>query len=92
MQVILLHLVKDEPVRSYESMKKDIYNYEETSELYFANKVYLRQTKNRLEREEVKLDRCIEDLKNAVVATEDEYFYQHKGVVPKAIMRAFSKK
>ena len=34
-------LVKDEPVRSYEGMKKDIYNYEETSELYFANDVYL---------------------------------------------------
>src|SRR5699024_11947170 len=24
-------LVKDEPIRSYENMKKDIYNYEETS-------------------------------------------------------------
>ena len=29
-----------------------------------------------------------EDLINAVIATEDEYFYQHEGVVPKAIMRA----
>lgn len=28
-------LVKDEPVRSYDSMKKDIYNYTETSDLFF---------------------------------------------------------
>ena len=29
-------LVKDEPVRSFAAMKQDIYNYEETSKLYFA--------------------------------------------------------
>ena len=81
-------LVKDEPVRSYESMKKEIYNYEETSELYFANEVYLGKLYTDLEREEVKLTDVSEDLINAVVSTEDEYFYQHDGVVPKAIMRA----
>ena len=48
-------LVKDEPVRSYDRMKKDIYNYEETSELYFANDVYLGKLYSDLEREEVKL-------------------------------------
>ena len=81
-------LVRDEPVRSYESMKKEIYNYEETSELYFANEVYLGKLYTDLEREEVKLPDVSEDLINAVVSTEDEYFYQHDGVVPKAIMRA----
>jgi penicillin-binding protein 1B len=81
-------LVKDEPVRSYNSMKKDIYNYTETSELYFANDVYLGKLRTDLEREEVKLDQVSDNLINAVVATEDEYFYQHKGVVPKAVFRA----
>lgn len=81
-------LVKDEPIRSYESMKKDIYNYEETSNLYFANDVYLGKLRTDLEREEVKLDEVSEYLTKAVVATEDEYFYEHDGVVPKAIMRA----
>jgi penicillin-binding protein 1B len=81
-------LVKDEPVRSYESMKKDIYNYEETSELYFANDVYLGKLYTDLEREEVQLEDVSKDLVNAVVATEDEYFYEHDGVVPKAIFRA----
>ncbi len=81
-------LVKDEPVRSYESMKKDIYNYEETSDLYFANGVYLGKLRTDLEREEVALEDVSDFLIKAVVATEDEYFYEHDGIVPKAILRA----
>ncbi|WP_246941275.1 transglycosylase domain-containing protein [Bacillus pinisoli] len=81
-------LVKDEPIRSYESMKKDIYNYEETSEVYFANNVYLGELRSDLYREEVTLDKISPFLMDAVIATEDEYFYQHNGVVPKAILRA----
>jgi len=81
-------LVKEEPIRPYDQMKKDIYNYEETSKLYFANDVYLGKFRTDLEREEVKLKDVSEDLRNAVIATEDEYFKEHNGVVPKAIMRA----
>ncbi|HAQ07024.1 MAG TPA: peptidoglycan glycosyltransferase, partial [Bacillus bacterium] len=81
-------LVKDEPIRPYENMRKDIYNYEETSDLYFDNDVYLGKLRTDLYREEVKLENVSEYLVNAVVATEDEYFYEHDGVVPKAIMRA----
>ncbi|MET1180190.1 transglycosylase domain-containing protein [Peribacillus simplex] len=81
-------LVNDEPVRSKEDLKKDIYNYEETSEVYFADNVYLGKLKSDLEREEVSIDKVSEYLKNAVIATEDEYFYEHDGVVPKAILRA----
>ena len=51
-------LVRDESIRSYESMKKDIYNYEETSDLYFANDVYLGKLRTDLEREEVNIRRC----------------------------------
>ncbi len=81
-------LVKDEPIRSYASMKKQIYNYEETSELYFANDVYLGKLRSDIDREEVTLDHVSKYLQDAVVATEDEYFYRHNGVVPKAIFRA----
>ena len=81
-------LVKEEPIRSYDQMKKDIYNYEETSQLYFADDVYLGKLRTDLEREEVKLENVSEYLRNAVIATEDEYFKEHNGVVPKAIMRA----
>ncbi|MDE3839929.1 peptidoglycan glycosyltransferase [Bacillus methanolicus] len=81
-------LVKDEPIRSYENLKKDIYSYEETSELYFANNVYLGKLRSDIDREEAKLDEVSEHLINAIIATEDEYFYEHDGVVPKAIIRA----
>lgn len=81
-------LVKDEPIRSYEQMRKDIYNYEETSDLYFDNDVYLGKLRTDLYREEVKLEDVSQYLIDAVVATEDEYFYKHDGVVPKAILRA----
>lgn len=81
-------LVKEEPVRSYNTMKKDIYNYEETSEVYFSNNVYLGKLPTDLEREEVKLKDVSPYLIDAIVSTEDQYFYEHNGVVPKSIMRA----
>ncbi|WP_096202660.1 transglycosylase domain-containing protein [Bacillus sp. FJAT-45350] len=81
-------LVKDEPLRPYEEMKKDIYDYEEMSQIYFANDVYLGELPYELERREVKLEDVSEYLVQAIIATEDEYFYEHNGIVPKAIMRA----
>jgi penicillin-binding protein 1B len=81
-------LVKDEPIRSYSSLKKDIYNYTESSDLYFGDNVYLGKLRSDLDREEVKLDQVSNNLINAVIATEDGYFYQHHGVVPKAVLRA----
>ncbi|WP_077600910.1 transglycosylase domain-containing protein [Oceanobacillus sojae] len=81
-------LVHDEPLRSEASMAEDIYNYSETSSIYFANDVYLGDIRSDLYREEVKLDNISPTLVNAVIATEDEYFHEHEGVVPKAILRA----
>ncbi|EZP76508.1 glycosyl transferase family protein [Parageobacillus genomosp. 1] len=81
-------LVKDMPIPSYEEMKKDIYDYEETTHIYFANNVYLGNFRSDLEREEVKLQDVSPYVIKAVTATEDEYFYEHHGVVPKAIIRA----
>ncbi|MFC4182540.1 transglycosylase domain-containing protein [Saccharococcus thermophilus] len=81
-------LVKDMPIPSYEEMKKDIYDYEETTHIYFANNVYLGNFRSDLEREEVKLQDISPYVIKAITATEDEYFYEHHGVVPKAIIRA----
>ncbi|QPC47251.1 transglycosylase domain-containing protein [Mangrovibacillus cuniculi] len=81
-------LVKEEPIRSYESMERDIYNYEQTSELYFSDNVYLGKMRTDLEREEVSLENISPYVREALIATEDEYFFEHEGVVPKAIARA----
>src|SRR5690625_4706253 len=81
-------LVKDEPIRSYEDMRKDIYNYEETSKLYFANNKYIGDIRSDLHREEIELEDVSELVIQAVLATEDQLFYEHNGIVPKAIVRA----
>src|SRR5699024_6704968 len=81
-------IFKDESIRDYESMEKDIYNYEETSKLYFADEVYMSDVQSDLHREEVALEDIADVLIDAVIATEDEYFETHKGIVPKAIVRA----
>ena len=39
-------------------------------------------------RTSVSSDKISDYLKKAIIATEDEYFNQHNGVVPKAVVRA----
>lgn len=80
-------LVKDEPLHTREEMRKQVYNYEETSEIYFAGDVYLGKVRTDLDRRETTLEQVSPTLINAVLATEDEYFYEHHGFVPKAVLR-----
>jgi len=81
-------LVKDISIPTYEDMRKDIYNYEETTHIYFDNNIYLGSFRSDLEREEITLDKVSPYVVKAIIATEDEYFYEHNGVVPKAVIRA----
>lgn len=80
-------LVKDEPLRSKAEMREQILNYEETSEIYFANDIYIGKLRTDLERRETSLDSISPLVINAVLATEDEYFHEHDGIVPKAVIR-----
>lgn len=80
-------LVKDEPLRSKEEMREQILNYEETSEIYFANNIYIGKLRTDLERRETSLSAVSPTVINAVLATEDEYFREHNGIVPKAVLR-----
>ncbi|MFC2948670.1 transglycosylase domain-containing protein [Virgibacillus sediminis] len=81
-------LVEDEPVRSYEEMKQHLFDYSETSKLYFADEVYFGDISSDVHREEISLENISDHLINAVIATEDEYFETHEGIVPKALLRA----
>lgn len=81
-------LVKDEPVRTYATMKKDLYDYEKTSKLYFANNEYIGDIRSDLHREKIPLSQIPDTLLHAVIATEDKNFYTHNGIMPKAIIRA----
>ena len=61
--------------------------YEETSEIYWADQVYLGKVNADIERRETKLENVSPYVIDAVLATEDEYFETHPGIVPKAIFR-----
>ena len=80
-------LVKEEPLRAKSDMREQILSYEETSELYFADDTYLGNLRTDLERRETSLSNVSTHLVNAVLATEDEYFRDHEGIVPKAVVR-----
>ncbi|MGE7836636.1 transglycosylase domain-containing protein [Viridibacillus arvi] len=80
-------LVKEEPLRAKAEMRSDILTYDETSDLYFAGGKYLGKMRSDLERRETTLDKVSPNVINAVLATEDEYFYEHNGIVPKAVFR-----
>lgn len=80
-------LVDEEELRTESEMRGEIYSYEETSEIFFANNQYLGKLRTDLEREETDLDSVSDYAINAVLATEDEYFDEHEGIVPKAIFR-----
>ena len=75
-------LVDEEPLRKESDMRASIYSYEETSEMYFANNVYLGKLRTDLQRKETKLESVSPYVLDAVYATEDEYFKLHDGVVP----------
>ncbi|MGG3625873.1 transglycosylase domain-containing protein [Bacillus gobiensis] len=81
-------LVKDEPIRSYADMEKSIHDFEQTSEVYFADQKYLGKVRTDVDREKADLDQISPHLIHAVISTEDKMFYEHHGVVPKAIVRA----
>lgn len=80
-------LTKDEPLRSKEEMREQIFSYEETSEIYFANDIYIGKIRTDLDRRETSLANISPIVINAVLATEDEYFREHEGIVPKAVLR-----
>ena len=80
-------LVDEEKLRTEDEMRGEIFSYEETSEIFFADEVYLGKLQTDLEREETKLDKVSDYALDAVLATEDEYFLEHDGIVPKAIFR-----
>lgn len=80
-------LVAKEPLRSKQEMRDQIFTYEETSEIYWADEVYLGKVNADIERKETVLENISPFVIDAVLATEDEYFETHPGVVPKAIFR-----
>ncbi|GKQ42087.1 carboxypeptidase [Companilactobacillus sp. RD055328] len=83
----VVSVTNQQEIPTYEQMRKQLYDSGSTS-LYFDNDVKLGNVQSNLIRKRVTSDEMSPYLKEAIVATEDSYFYKHNGVVPKSILRA----
>lgn len=82
------HLVEDMSTPSKQELQQELGDITETSKLVYADDQSIATIRSDLMRTSVPSDQISDLLKKAVVATEDEYFYEHNGVVPKAVLRA----
>ena len=82
-------LVQDLPIPSEQEMDQKMHQINQRSYMYYDNGEKIATLDSDVARTKVDASEIPKTLKEAIVDTEDPYFYQHKGVVPKAILRAF---
>ncbi len=71
-----------------EDLLKQVNNISSISEIRYADGSMIGAIESDLLRTSVSSDAISDNLKQAIVATEDEHFAEHNGVVPKAVIRA----
>ncbi len=71
-----------------EELVKQVKNISSISEIVYADGSVIASIESDLLRTSVSSEEISDNLKKAIVATEDEHFLEHKGVVPKAVIRA----
>ena len=71
-----------------EDLIKQVNNISSISEIRYADGSMISAIESDLLRTSVSSDAISDNLKQAIVATEDEHFAEHNGVVPKAVIRA----
>lgn len=81
-------LVSDEEVLAEDEIQTALTEMTESTSVTFGTGEELGTLRSDLIRETVSYDEISENVMNALIATEDEHFYEHNGVVPKAFMRA----
>lgn len=82
------YLVEDTQTPTKKEMQKTLGDFSETSKLVYADNSNISTIRSDLSRTAVKSDQISDLLKKAIIATEDEYFNEHNGVVPKSVVRA----
>ena len=71
-----------------EELIQQVRNVSSVSKLTYSDKSLIAEVDSDLIRTPVAGDAISDNVKKAVIATEDENFESHKGVVPKAVLRA----
>lgn len=81
-------LVDDIPLPTHAEMSAQVNSYGKKSTLYYSDNRSISDLRSDLLRSPVPLDQMSPLVLHAVIATEDENFFEHEGIVPKAIIRA----
>ena len=81
-------LVKDQPVLTQKEMKDQINNISKNSEVYFGSGEKLGTINSELIRKTVTYEELGDNVKNAIIASEDSNFYSNSGVDIFAVLRA----
>ena len=71
-----------------EDLVKQVKNISSISEIVYSDGSVIASIESDLLRTSVSSEEISDNLKKAIVATEDEHFLEHNGVVPKAVIRA----
>lgn len=75
-------------VPSHEVMAEEVQQYSVTSSAYYADGTLISELQSDLSRTPTTIDKVSPQFLDALIAVEDEYFMEHGGIVPKAIIRA----
>ena len=81
-------LVKDQPVLTQKEMKEQINNISKNSEVYFGSGEKLGTINSELIRKTVAYENIGDNVKNAIIASEDSNFYSNSGIDIWAVLRA----
>ena len=81
-------LVKDQPVLTQKEMKEQINNISKNSEVYFGSGEKLGTINSELIRKTVTYENLGDNVKNAIIASEDSNFYSNSGIDIWAVLRA----
>jgi len=82
------YLVSDTEVPTKHELEEQINDVELISNFTYSNHEKIADIRSDLIRRNIPSKDIQPLVKQALVSTEDEYFYEHKGIVPKAILRA----
>ena len=81
-------LVKDQPVLTQKEVKEQINNISKNSEVYFGSGEKLGTINSELIRKTVAYENIGDNVKNAIIASEDSNFYSNSGIDIWAVLRA----
>lgn len=82
------NLVSESEPPTQEEMMQQINHYDQQSTMFYRDGQQIANIQSDVVRSAVPLDQISPYIVDGLIATEDEYFYSHPGVMPKAIIRA----